>query len=239
MTNNNTKEVLKMARQTYGNRNQISVAIEELCELCCALSKYVRYDDDDKGVQETREKVIDELADVYIVIEHIKAIYNVTPEEIGTIQRAKIARLERWLRNSASLEYSTVDREVTVQEEGMWCHNCGFPVTVNIHDKTCPACRQQVFLKEAAQLPATIPCPICDGMGTIMSVPCVGCNGSGTKVLGAAKQEEYDEPLDSDLYEEPEMRTCPACGGRGINMSGQGMGFPCDLCHGSKEIPIF
>lgn len=156
------KATLQQARDTYGARNQISVAIEELCELATALSKFVRYEHEDNGVAKTREKVLDEYADVCIVLEHVQKIYGFTPEEEHTAMRAKVDRLKRWLQTTSSLEYTTVDRTVQRMEqlngaplnddpdkhtEKWWCHNCDMPVEVDVEDPTCPACRQGLYFK--------------------------------------------------------------------------------------------
>ena len=46
-----TAEKLEKARKTYGNKNQIMVCMEELCELACVLAKYPRYEDETKATQ--------------------------------------------------------------------------------------------------------------------------------------------------------------------------------------------
>ena len=54
-------EILSKARETYGNKNQILVCIEELNELACVLAKYPRYDDDKEAVRDLYSKAIDSL----------------------------------------------------------------------------------------------------------------------------------------------------------------------------------
>lgn len=143
---NEMQAILQQARDTYGARNQISVAIEELCELATALSKFVRYDHEEDGVTKTRTKVLDEYADVKIVLEHVMQIYSITPEEELAAMQAKIDRLQRWLATTDSLEYSTVDRAVSHKEK-WWCHNCQMPVEAEVTDQFCPACRQGLYFK--------------------------------------------------------------------------------------------
>lgn len=103
---------LEDARKKYGNRNQIMVAMEELCELSCALAKFPRYDDEEKAIEETREKVLDEVADVYIVLEHVKSIFQLRPEEILSRELKKLNRLERWLKEGDTMQQTIDDREV-------------------------------------------------------------------------------------------------------------------------------
>ena len=50
------KAPLKKARDTYGNKNQILVCMEELCELSCVLAKYPRYADENKATSELHDK---------------------------------------------------------------------------------------------------------------------------------------------------------------------------------------
>lgn len=114
------KNVLETARATYGPRNQILVAAEECCELAKELLKYPRYDDHETAIFKTREKVLDERADVQIVLNHIDAIFNITPEDIAAHCARKIDRLQKWLDTSSSLEYSTELREVTEKT----CNGC-------------------------------------------------------------------------------------------------------------------
>lgn len=106
------KDVLSRARATYGNKNQILVSIEELNELACVLAKYPRYEDEAQAVLELREKVIDEVADVNIVLDHILKIFWLTEDEIDERITKKINRLERWLEQSSSMTQTVRDREV-------------------------------------------------------------------------------------------------------------------------------
>lgn len=107
-----TRQVLKAARDTYGEKNQILVAIEELNELACVCAKFPRYESKDKAVDELREKVIDELADVCIVMDHIQAIFGVTDTDIWERAMKKGERVSRWLKTSKSMEQTTRDRKV-------------------------------------------------------------------------------------------------------------------------------
>lgn len=110
---NHKPGVLEKARQIYGERNQITVATEELCELAAVLSKFPRYDDTQSAVLATRADVLDEFADVSIVMEHIREIFGFTDTQIEMAQARKIDRLERWLDkdSSGSQKITTIDRE--------------------------------------------------------------------------------------------------------------------------------
>ena len=51
MISNKNLEILKRARDTYGNKNQILVCIEELNELACVLAKFPRYNNEEDAVE--------------------------------------------------------------------------------------------------------------------------------------------------------------------------------------------
>ena len=102
---------LLRARATYGNRNQIAVCIEELSELIKVLAKYFRYDPD-TALEKLRADALDETTDVYIILEHVKGIFQLKNGEINERSKAKIDRLKRWLNTSSDFSYTMEDREV-------------------------------------------------------------------------------------------------------------------------------
>lgn len=102
--------VLEHARNTYGTRNQILVSIEELNELACVLAKYPRYDSELDAQIELFNKALDEVADVEIVLNHIKAIMCISADRLNERKLAKLERLERWLSKSDSMQVTTEDR---------------------------------------------------------------------------------------------------------------------------------
>ena len=72
---------------TYGTKAQQDIAIEELAELQKAILKHRRY-----GSKETEQAIIDEIADVEIMLEQLKIINNCR-EEVSQIHKQKIERL--------------------------------------------------------------------------------------------------------------------------------------------------
>lgn len=116
-----SKNVLAKARATYGSKNQISVAIEELNELACVLCKFIRYDHEEDAIDALYEKVVDEMADVLVVTDHIKAIFGLADRTIEARAEAKVARVHNWLEKSDSMEQTTVDREVPDPTEKAFC----------------------------------------------------------------------------------------------------------------------
>ena len=138
-----SKKVLAKARLIYGSKNQISVAIEELNELACVLCKFIRYEHEEDAVEALYDKVVDEMADVLVVTDHIKAIFAMSDNVVETRAEAKVARVRNWLEKSNSMEQTTVDREVPDPTEKAFCDSL-----VQSHCKNCanngdrPTCEQ-------------------------------------------------------------------------------------------------
>lgn len=70
----------------YGTKKQQDIAIEELAELQKAIIKYRREPSD-----KTKEAVIEEIADVQVMLEQLKIIYSCRTK-IDAIMDAKIDR---------------------------------------------------------------------------------------------------------------------------------------------------
>ena len=102
---------LRRARDTYGEKNQIAVCIEELSELIKVLAKYFRYDKD-TALEKLRADALDETTDVYIILEHVKSIFNLRNGEINKRAVAKLDRMNRWLNTSNDFSYTMEDRDV-------------------------------------------------------------------------------------------------------------------------------
>lgn len=143
MLTDKSKMVLAKARLIYGSKNQISVAIEELNELACVLCKFIRYEHEEDAVDALYNKVLDEMADVLVVTDHIKAIFAMSDNVVETRAEAKVARVRNWLEKSNSMEQTTVDREVPDPTEKAFCDSL-----VQSHCKNCanngdrPTCEQ-------------------------------------------------------------------------------------------------
>lgn len=144
MLTEKSKNVLAKARATYGSKNQISVAIEELNELACVLCKFIRYDHEEDAIDALYAHVIDELADVLVVTDHIKAIFGLADRTIEARAEAKVARVHNWLEKSDSMEQTTVDREVPDPIEKAFCDSVAQPNCKNCANNgdraTCEQC---------------------------------------------------------------------------------------------------
>lgn len=106
-----TRKVLASAREHYGNKSQVLIAIGELVELASVLAKYDRYNTHEKAVERMRDKVLEECGDVFNSIDHVQAIFGITDEEIVEAAARKGDRLLRWLRFEGQ-EVTMEDRDV-------------------------------------------------------------------------------------------------------------------------------
>lgn len=104
-------KILAKARNTYGDRNQIAVCIEELSELAKVLAKYFRYDRE-TALEKLRQDGLDEVADVYIILEHVKSIFELRNGEVNERIEQKLERMRRWLSTSSDFSYTMEDRKI-------------------------------------------------------------------------------------------------------------------------------
>ena len=87
------KEKINAIISVYGNEHQLNKAIEEMAELTKELIKYQNRHQE----YQTKEKIIknikQELADVEVMIEQIKIIFNFTQNEIDKIKQRKVRKV--------------------------------------------------------------------------------------------------------------------------------------------------
>ena len=95
--NMNENNIYKKAIATYGKALQTDVAIEEMSELIKELCKAQRGKAD-------REHIAEEIADVEIMLEQIKIMYDI--HNAGQWKIEKVLRLERRLSNDTDGGYS-------------------------------------------------------------------------------------------------------------------------------------
>ena len=81
------KEQLKRIADHYGKDAQAIQCAEELCELSAAILQYRR-----RRFSAEFDHVIEEIADVEIMLEQIKHLYGIGSEFIDEIKRDKIDR---------------------------------------------------------------------------------------------------------------------------------------------------
>lgn len=111
--------LLLKAQENYGYANQVTVATEELCELAQVLCKYPRYPDHDTASEKLRPKIVEEVADVVICLQHLYLIFNITDEELNVAMDGKLDRLQRWLATNDDFYQTTLDREVKQREKSL------------------------------------------------------------------------------------------------------------------------
>ena len=141
MKENEIMKLLETAQATYGYANQVVVAIEELCELGAVLSKYPRYTFHDDAMEALREKVVEEAADVVIMLKHIQMIFEIQPDELEAMMDKKLNRLKRWLENDdKSFQHTTEDRAVEKD-----CSGCYYWEHVDeIDPEVCERCKSNM-----------------------------------------------------------------------------------------------
>lgn len=94
-----TKKILDRAVEKYGER-QLDQAQEELAELIVAISKYKRAVDKDRNTDKAVIDVIEEIADVNIMIKQVMMLLDIEEFEVQNIEIAKLNRLEKgWIVN--------------------------------------------------------------------------------------------------------------------------------------------
>ena len=85
-----SKEIYKKAIETYGSSAQLDIAIEEMSELTKAILK-------NRRGQDNIQDIIEEFADVSIMMKQMLIIYNIDIEDIAFKVAEKTARLQERL----------------------------------------------------------------------------------------------------------------------------------------------
>ena len=85
------KDIYNLALNKFGMKKQIVKCIEELSEMQKELCKYFLR-------QGSIEKIIEEVADVEIMLEQMKLGLDITPEDLDEAKDEKLSRLSRWMR---------------------------------------------------------------------------------------------------------------------------------------------
>ena len=80
-------EIMRSAIRKNGKAMQTVVAIEEMSELQKELSKFIR----GKG---NRDNLIEEVADVLVMITQIQLMYHIPDDEVERIMHLKLNRLK-------------------------------------------------------------------------------------------------------------------------------------------------
>ena len=87
-----------MAIAHYGKLNQLDVCIEEMAELTKEIVK-------NKRGENNRDHIVEEIADVYIMLEQLELIFDVDVREVIDVRKAKLERLERRIQEDFERRY--------------------------------------------------------------------------------------------------------------------------------------
>lgn len=94
------ERIMRRAIETYGVQAQCDVAIEEMAELTKAIMKIRRVADDYGKTTGALDNLLEEIADVDIMIDQMKIMWG--PREVEEYRRQKLERLERRLTDDRS-----------------------------------------------------------------------------------------------------------------------------------------
>ena len=94
------ESIMQQAIETYGVQAQCDVAIEEMAELTKAIVKIRRVADDYEKTQAALDNLLEEIADVDIMIDQLKIMRG--PKRVEEYRKKKLERLERRLKDDRS-----------------------------------------------------------------------------------------------------------------------------------------
>ena len=98
------RKIMKKALEKNGKLKQSVIAMEECSELIKAISKMIRYSYDEDLDSVYRDNLIEEMADVYIILDELKIMYDILEFDIEQIIKQKIDREEGRICDGVSLE---------------------------------------------------------------------------------------------------------------------------------------
>lgn len=89
------ERIMRQAIETYGEQAQCDVAIEEMAELTQVVMKIRRISDDYEETMAARDHLIDEIADVGIMIAQMELMFGAV--DVEKMRRKKLLRLKKRL----------------------------------------------------------------------------------------------------------------------------------------------
>lgn len=110
------KRTVHRVISVFGSKNQKMQSLEELMELQSALFENIHRETDN------RKNIVEEIADVEIMLVQLKEIFNIEPKEIEEIQDYKLRRLDHTIEkylakhqneNSSQKQEIHIDRETS------------------------------------------------------------------------------------------------------------------------------
>ena len=85
------KNLLQYALEKWGKVSQVMMALEEMGELTNALLKNINRN------KNNEQDILEEIGDVYIMLEQLKMIYNISEHELKELMDKKLDRLKNRL----------------------------------------------------------------------------------------------------------------------------------------------
>lgn len=89
------ERIMRQAIETYGVQAQCDVAVEEMAELTQVVMKIRRISDDYEETMAARDHLIDEIADVGIMIDQMELMFGAV--DVEKMRRKKLLRLKKHL----------------------------------------------------------------------------------------------------------------------------------------------
>lgn len=112
------RKIMKKALKKNGKIKQSVIAMEECSELIKAISKMIRYSSDEDSVCMYKDNLIEEMADVYIILDELKMMYDILEFDIEEMINQKIDREEERICNGCdNLDLYFYDEKVKKEGE--------------------------------------------------------------------------------------------------------------------------
>lgn len=90
------KDLYERNIKYHGIEQETTIAMEECSELIKAISKCKRYGCED----ESRDNLIEEMADVLFILDELKLIYDISDDTIADVKKYKIDRQSYRIENN-------------------------------------------------------------------------------------------------------------------------------------------
>ena len=91
------KDLYERNIQYHGIEQETTIAMEECSELIQAISKCKRYGG---FIDNHRHNLIEEIADVLIIINELQLIYDISDNDIENIKNTKMDRMDYRIKNN-------------------------------------------------------------------------------------------------------------------------------------------
>lgn len=102
-------DILTRNYQDYGVERELVIIMEELSELIQQVSKTYRHEEDPMHL-------LEEVADVYICLEQLRMVANITPDALDAAMLVKLNRIKERLRTTTSPKIDLHDFSGLVDE---------------------------------------------------------------------------------------------------------------------------